>query len=52
MKDNSRNSLVGAALIGVGCGLTAVGHRHGDSGVHKLVAGSDGCKLSREGAKA
>ncbi len=25
MSDNSRNSLIGAALIGVGCGLTAVG---------------------------
>lgn len=25
MRDNSRNSLIGAALIGVGCGLTAVG---------------------------
>jgi len=25
MKDNSRNGLVGALLIGLGCGLTAVG---------------------------
>lgn len=25
MSDNSRNSLIGAALIGVGCGLAAVG---------------------------
>jgi hypothetical protein len=25
MRDNSRNGLIGAALIGVGCGLAAVG---------------------------
>jgi GTP-dependent phosphoenolpyruvate carboxykinase len=25
MKENSRNGLIGAALIGLGCGLTAVG---------------------------
>ncbi len=25
MQDNSRNGLIGALLIGVGCGLTAVG---------------------------
>ena len=25
MKDNSRNGVIGAALIGVGCGLTAIG---------------------------
>ena len=25
MKDNSRNGLIGIALIGLGCGLTAVG---------------------------
>ena len=25
MRNNSRNGLIGAALIGVGCGLTAIG---------------------------